>query len=74
MSKKGNDLNQFLAGRWAAKEAIYKALPNFTGEFKDINIQYVNNKPTYETEKYNIFLSISHESKYAVAYAIVTEK
>ena len=64
---------EFVAGRFAAKEAIIKCLsdqeiPNLS----DLNI--VNNgkgKPEIHYKDYRISLSISHEKNYSVAAAIL---
>lgn len=62
---------EFLAGRWAVKEALIKSteqkiIPHM------INIGYVDNGAPYITnkgfDKYSI--SISHENKYAIAICI----
>lgn len=75
---------QHLAGRFAAKEAIYKALSNIDNEidFKDIEI--INNKENKDRPVVNlkkeldslkivkIDVSISHIKDYAVANAVVS--
>jgi holo-[acyl-carrier protein] synthase len=68
---------QHYAGRFAAKEAVFKALGNDAVSWKDLNI--VNDalgKPvcTYRKKgfKKTILLTISHCKEYAVAQAIVT--
>jgi holo-[acyl-carrier protein] synthase len=62
---------EWLAGRFAAKEAIAKAL----GQVKVITqISVLSNeegKPTCTIAGYSILVSISHEKEYAIAYAIV---
>lgn len=60
---------QFLAGRFAAKEAYKKAI-NIDAKFIDIEIlNYENGLPylKYKNKIENISLSISHEKNYAVA-------
>ncbi|MBI4309665.1 MAG: holo-ACP synthase [Candidatus Omnitrophica bacterium] len=64
------------AGRFAAKEAVFKALGNAQVTWKDLNI--VNDpqgKPYCEIRNHDfyhtIFLTISHSRDYAVATAIV---
>ena len=61
---------EFLAGRLAAKEAVYKALPPGTVEhFSGIEIKNNENKTYYEDKEHYCFISISHDKDYAVAYA-----
>ena len=66
---------EFIAGRFAAKEAIIKCLSDYEDPImKDLNI--TNNekgKPEIEYKDYRIRLSISHERNYAVAIAILEE-
>lgn len=63
---------QFLAGRWAAKEAIFKA-STIALTFTSINIFYDDNKPMVYIVNYPkvIHISIAHEVDYAVAIAII---
>lgn len=60
---------EFLAGRWAAKEAIIKCieqpLPMNEIELKKTE----NNKLYFNYNKYNVVVSISHEKAYTVAVA-----
>lgn len=61
---------QFLAGRWAAKEAIVKVIEQKLAP-KSICIQYDNLKPVITTSGLtHIEISISHEKDYAVAVAL----
>lgn len=64
---------QFLAGRFAAKEAIIKALSDEeVPEMTDLNITSdPKGKPEIEYKDYEIALSISHERNYSVAIAIL---
>ena len=66
---------QFVAGRFAAKEAIIKCLSGLeVPELGDLNI--VNDekgKPEISYKDYRILLSISHEKNYATAVAILEE-
>lgn len=79
------DKPQFLAGRFAAKEAVIKALGTFlTNRPKYNSLQIVNDdkgQPELDVpeeiidrlEGCRCMLSISHERKYAVAVAIFVE-
>jgi len=61
---------EFLAGRFAAKEAIFKAC-NEMQIISDIEIlNDKSGKPYCEVEGYKIHISISHEKEYATAYAV----
>ncbi|MBF0123295.1 MAG: holo-ACP synthase [Candidatus Omnitrophica bacterium] len=69
---------QHYAGRFAAKEAIYKALGDKTLSWKDVTvINDKDGKPVCKIHKKafkgKIHLSISHSKYYAVASAIVEE-
>lgn len=59
---------QFLAGRYAAKEAIFKAHNEFK-TISNIEILQINGKPECVIDGYTIHVSISHEDEYAIAYA-----
>lgn len=66
------------AGRFAAKEAVFKALGDPEISWKDLTI--INDeqgKPHCRFHKKgfsrNIFLTISHSKNYAVANAVVTQ-
>jgi len=68
---------EFLAGRFAAKEAIKKALPQYE-KFSNLNELVILNdnegmpylaKPVFEDKK--IWISISHERKYATAVCVI---
>jgi len=69
-----------LAGRFAAKEAVFKALGNMNLRFKEVEVlndkdgrprcEVLNNK----AKDCEIQLSISHVKNYAVANAIITKK
>ncbi|MFV0382366.1 MAG: holo-ACP synthase [Breznakia sp.] len=60
---------EFLAGRFAAKEAIVKAMGQAL-LLSDIEILYKNKKPVCKREGYNLHISIAHEKNYAIAYVV----
>ncbi|MCL1949652.1 MAG: holo-ACP synthase [Turicibacter sp.] len=67
---------EFLAGRWAVKEAIYKAIPDFCQGYAYNQFTILNGpdgKPHLMGPDYsgNLQLSISHEKNYAVAFVVV---
>ncbi len=71
--EKFKEKSEHVAGFWAAKEALVKALNRKDLEFRDISILHdENGKPffSFEPEKGNIHLSISHEKEYAVAFVV----
>lgn len=62
---------EYLAGRFAAKEALIKAMDRPCG-LMDFTILYDDkNKPTVHIKGYSVFLSIAHEHEYAIAYALI---
>lgn len=62
----------YLCGRFAAKEAIMKAMPNTKKYcFLDFEILTDEYGKSYCKNNNNIKLSISHEKKYTMAVAIV---
>lgn len=73
-------LYQYLAGRFAAKEAVFKALGDKDLGWKDVQILNTQEgKPFCQLlnknkKDYKIKISISHIKTYAVACAIVTKK
>ncbi|MGL5978051.1 MAG: holo-ACP synthase [Erysipelotrichaceae bacterium] len=62
----------FLAGRFAAKEAVYKAISHvYSGVFYRIEIlKNSAGQPYAKWEDHHIHLSISHEYTHVVAFAI----
>ena len=62
---------QFLATRFAAKEAYFKATQDI--HYLSISILNQDNGKPYVDSKKNIHLSISHEDEYVVAYLIWEE-
>ncbi|MCM8758126.1 MAG: holo-ACP synthase [Candidatus Omnitrophica bacterium] len=71
---------QHLAGRFAAKEAIFKALGDKEINWKDVEILSNSIGKPYckllnkKKDNLEIHLSISHIKNYAVAQAVITEK
>ena len=57
---------EYIAGRWAAKEAIFKA-----ANIKNVSILNNLDGSPYVANYPNIQISISHEKKYAIAFALV---
>ncbi len=76
--EKFKDSSERVAGFWAAKEALVKALDDKTIEFTEINIAHnENGKPYFENVQIEgkLHLSISHERNYATAIVVwETEK
>ncbi len=76
----GRGLYQHLAGRFAAKEAVFKALGDAQLNWKDVQIlNDKEGKPCCRIlngrgKKIEVHISISHVKNYAVANAIITEK
>ncbi|MDL4840152.1 holo-ACP synthase [Aquibacillus rhizosphaerae] len=70
---------EFLAGRFAAKEAYSKAVGTGIGKlsFKDIEvIRLASGAPKLivkDSKSANIFVSISHSEAYAIAQVIIEE-
>ena len=79
-AKTKNSFYQHLAGRFAAKEAIFKAVGDSQLSWQDIQIHndqtgkpvciFLNDKG----KKINVHISISHVKNYAVANAVVEKK
>ena len=78
--REGRMYYQRLAARFAAKEAVIKAVPGkYSLAFKDILILNRNDGAPYCAFKINgvdenIFLSITHIKDYAAAVAVVEKK
>lgn len=65
---------EFLAGRFAAKEAIMKCLPNIENyNFNDIEILNNEKGKPYCNIKGIEDISISHEKEYTIAVALYDE-
>lgn len=70
--KTSKQKREFLGGRFAGKEAFFKAVGIERGlnSFHDIEIlNDVNGRPYLNYSK--SFISLAHENKYAVAYVII---
>lgn len=73
LNKIGKNKREFLAGRFAAKEAIQKAFSKIRIlSMDEIEILYdeKNNLKCY-VDDYNIIISISHDGDYAISYCII---
>lgn len=78
------NLYPHLAGRFAAKEAVFKALGNKKLDLKDVQIlnddvgkpfcEILNGKANDKYKNLDILISISHVKNYATALAIITKK
>ncbi len=64
---------QFLAGRWAVKEAIFKAWKDCPYNFNEISIIYNKYQQPFVKKNPRLFVSISHENDYAIAFVIYTQ-
>jgi len=79
-AKTKTSLYQHLAGRFAAKEAIFKAVGDNRLSWQDIQIHNdPEGKPVClflngRGKNINVHISISHVKTYAVANAVVTQK
>jgi len=71
---------QHLAGRFAAKEAVFKALGNKSLSWKDVEVLNNEEGRPYcrllngKSPKVQVYVSISHVKNYAVASAVVAQK
>ena len=71
---------QHLAGRFAAKEAVFKALGDSKLNWKEVEIlNSAEGKPICKilngrNKRIGVHISISHVKNYAVANAVITEK
>jgi holo-[acyl-carrier protein] synthase len=70
---------EFVAGRFAAKEAFAKAMGTGIGKLSFQDIEIINDekgKPIVTVsllDKMNIFVSISHSKEYAVAQVVLED-
>lgn len=78
-AKKRGSIYQHLAGRFAAKEAIFKAMGDRTLSWQDVVVLNKEDGSPYckilngKGKGLNIHISISHVKTYAVACAIITK-
>lgn len=79
-AKTRGSIYQHLAGRFAAKEAVFKAMGDSRLNWKDVEILNDETGRPYcnilngRAKKIDVHVSISHVKSYAVANAIVTQK
>jgi holo-[acyl-carrier protein] synthase len=79
-AKTRGSLYQHLAGRFAAKEAVFKALGEKELTWKEVQILNTEEGRPYceirraKKKKIEVHVSISHVKNYAVAQAIITQK
>ncbi|MCM8791660.1 MAG: holo-ACP synthase [Candidatus Omnitrophica bacterium] len=79
-ASKHQNFYQHLAGRFAAKEAIFKALGDLELSWKDMEILNNSEGKPYcnllntKGKDVEIFLSISHIKNYALAQAVAIKK
>ena len=79
---KSKQLYSKIAGKYAVKEAVYKALGSGISYNSIETLNYENGKPyvkiydsnNIECEKYNIEISITHDRTNAIAIAIIEER
>lgn len=76
LQKEGKNKLEFLCGRFAAKEAVIKAVSLYENpHMLEIEIKNeLNGRPIVVFKDYKILLSISHERKYTIAEAILIQK
>lgn len=78
--KRASMFHQHLAGRFAAKEAIFKAFGDQELSWKDVQILNDKDGKPYckilngRQKQVDVHISISHVKNYATASAIVTKK
>ena len=62
---------EFLAGRFAIKEALFKA--GIKESFSSLNIKYNEDNSIYLENYPYVKVSISHEREYAIGFAILQD-
>jgi len=79
-AKSRGSLYQHLAGRFAAKEAVFKALGDARLNWREVQVLNGKDGKPYcailnaRGKKIDVHISISHVKNYAVANAIITKK
>ncbi|MBU4346589.1 MAG: holo-ACP synthase [Candidatus Omnitrophica bacterium] len=79
-AKTRGSLYQYLAGRFAAKEAVFKAMGDSELSWKEVEILNDKDGRPYcailngRAKKIDVHVSISHVKSYAVANAVITQK
>mmetsp|Transcript_56604 Transcript_56604/g.133286 ORF Transcript_56604/g.133286 Transcript_56604/m.133286 type:complete len:141 (+) Transcript_56604:26-448(+) len=82
LTKSGLERARFIASRWAAKEALHKAVGSQRLEFTQISVQKRDQKPTIVAQDVaadelrrlgvgTIHLSISHDADFATAFVVL---
>lgn len=70
LSEMKNNSPEHLAGLWAAKEAVVKALPSAPDKWTDIVVSHnAGGKPQATVGRQRFEISIAHHGDYAVAVA-----
>lgn len=62
---------EFLAGRFALKEALFKS--GIKEPFNTLNIKYNDDNSIYLEKYNNVKVSLSHEREYAIGFAILED-
>ena len=65
----------YLASRFSAKEALFKALKNVNFDFASVSIlNEKNGAPFVKMDTpYKIHISLSHEKDYVISYVVIEE-
>ena len=76
--KKFRSPYEHLAGKFAIKESVIKAIPEKLS-FLDISTSHSKNKPKISlknelNDKYEFLVSVSHEKDFAIAFVIMFKK
>ena len=65
-----SDPSESFAARFAAKEAVIKALPKNFSNLKNIEVAMRGKKPQIKIKGFKVLVSLSHTKKNAIAFAI----